>query len=166
MEKIESYTKEPIRGVVVFWAVALVVSLIAFIVRGDSSPPYHHNITIMYPILSALVLFIMGRKYVVDRSGISVYLFGIKIQTVTWSNIREICIVHQKALGEGDYRVYVFREGSPYVGRNHDDISWLSLKHPIKILCFMVWDGTIDQCRMAFEQLNSTQRPIVVTIEG
>ena len=29
-------------------------------------------------------------------SGISVYLLGIKLQTVTWSDIREICIVHQK----------------------------------------------------------------------
>ena len=153
-------------GLVVFWVVALVLSLIGFITRGNSYAPYHHNITIMYPILSALVLFITGRKYVVDRSGISVYLLGIKIQTVTWSNIREICIVHQKALGEGDYRVYVVREGSPYIGRNPDRISLLSLKHPIKILCFMVWDGTIDQCRMAFEQLNSTQRPIVVTIDG
>ena len=164
MERIESYTKEPVRWFVVFWAVALVISLIGFITRGDPYAPYHHNITIMYPILTALVLFITGRKYVVDRSGVSVYLLGIKIQTVRWSDIREICIVHQKALGEGDYRVYIVRKNSPFVDRDPDHISWLSLIHPIKIPSFMVWDGTTDQCSMAFEQLNNAQRSIVVMI--
>ena len=164
MEIIESYTKESVRWFVVFWAFAFVLSVIVYIARGEPYAPYHHNPTIIFPILTALVLFVTGRKYVVDRSGISVYLLGIKIQTMTWSKIREICIVHQKALGEGDYRVYIVRKNAPYVGRDPDRIGWLSMIHPIKIPSFMVWDGTIDQCRMAFEQLNNAQRSIVVMI--
>ena len=164
MEKVESYTKEPIRWFAVFWALAFVLSLIAFIARGAPYAPYHHNPTIIYPILTALVLFIFSRKYVVDQSGISVYLLCFRIQTMTWSNIREICIVHYKALGEGDYRVYIVRNNAPYVGRIPDRICWLSLIHPIRIPSFMVWDGTIDQCRMAIDQLSTTQRSIIVTI--
>ena len=117
MEIIESYTKESVRWFVVFWAFAFVLSVIVYIARGEPYAPYHHNPTIIFPILTALVLFVTGRKYVVDRSGISVYLLGIKIQTMTWSKIREICMVHQKALGEGDYRVYIVRKNAPYVGR-------------------------------------------------
>ena len=164
MEKIESYTIKPVKWFVVFFAVSLVLSLILYIAREEPSAPYHHNPSIIYPILSALLLFVTGRKYVVNRSGISVYLLGIKIQKMTWNKIREICIVHQKALGEGDYRVYIVRKNAPYVGRNPDRIGKLSLIHPIRIPCFMVWDGTIDQCRMAFEQLSNTPRSLVVTI--
>ena len=166
MDKTESYTKEPIRWFVVFWAFAFVLSVIVYIAREDPYAPYHHNPTILYPILTALVLFISGRKYVVDRSGISVYLLGLKLQTMPWRNIREVCIVHQKALGEGDYRVYIVRKNSPFVGRDPDRIGWLSLIHPFRIPSFMVWDGTIDQCATAFKQLSDTPHSIVVKIEG
>lgn len=164
MEKIESYTIKPVKWFVVFFAVSLVLSLILYIAREEPSAPYHHNPTIIYPILCALISFGMGRKYVIDRSGISVYLLGIKIQKLKWNKIREICIVHQKALGEGDYRVYIVRQNAPYVGRNPDRISKLSLIHPIRIPSFMVWDGTINQCRMAIEQLSNTPRSLVETI--
>lgn len=165
MYKEDFYVIKPNKGFVIFCTLAVIISLYCLINGEGAYMPYHHNVTFVHPLLSSLVLFATGRKYVINQSGVSVYLLGIKLQTVYWYDVREVCIVHQKALGNGDYRVYIFRNGSPYGGRDPNQISMLSLVHPIDVLSFMVWDGTISECRKTIEEYYNTSDSIIV-IEG